>query len=215
MGIPLAEGVGSMPFDVLFFCGGCLAKKNKWLKTFEEAMRERRTLGTLRVTAFVVISLWAVGASLIDIGPFHLVAWYPDFINREEKMPSPSQWLLGCTFFGLMTTTISMNLIQLFSVYGNFSNKTSQFFSEAAYGVYILHAAVWPVVSYTYVLLLRAISDELVFFSKARDGQIVSCNDIGTWRVVLGFLYTFFLSNLILWPLAFYLRKLPGLRNVL
>lgn len=107
-----------------------------------------------------------------------------------------------------------MNLIQLFSVYVNFSNKTTQFFSEAAYGVYILHAAVWPVVSYTYVLILRA-SGVSLSFTEATDGVVVSSDDIGTWRVALGFLYTFFVSNLILWPLAFYLRKLPGLRNVL
>jgi len=155
------------------------------------------------------------------MGPFHFV----EADGRKLDENSAESWsrkldehvllsLLRAMFFGLMTMTISMNLIQLFSVYGNFSNKISQFFSEAAYGVYILHAAVWPVVSYTYVLLLRA-SGVPVSFSPVTDGQFVSSDDIGTWRVVLGFLYTFFLSSLILWPLAFFLRKLPGLRNVL
>jgi len=32
--IPLAQG--SLPFDILFFAGGCLAKQNKWLEKFQE-----------------------------------------------------------------------------------------------------------------------------------------------------------------------------------
>jgi len=206
-----------MPFDILFFCGGCVARKNKWLEAFEEAMREPLKLWFVRVTTFVLLCIFAAVVTLSDMGPFHIVE--ADGRKLDESSSLKTSFLENFgrfipLFWGLCTVTISMNLIQLFAVYGNFSNKTSQFFSEAAYGVYILHAAVWPVVSYTYVLLLRA-GDVSVSFSQATDGMIVSSDDIGTWLVVLGFLYTFFISNLILWPMAFFLRKLPGLRNVL
>merc|ERR1712025_769403 len=100
-------------------------------------MRERCALWKLRLTAFVLISVNATRMALTDFGPWHTV----ETDGRKLDENSPQEVLFSLwpyVFFGLMTTTISLNLIQLFSVYGNFSNKTSQFFSEAAYGVYIL-----------------------------------------------------------------------------
>merc|ERR1712232_134386 len=195
---------------ILFFAAGCLAKKNKWLETFAETMQDARRLWAVRVMLLVLVSMKAVRDTVAYEGPFHTVEAEGRKLLSSDDIPN----VVESVFYGLMTMAVSINLIQLFSVYVNFSNKTTKFFSEAAYGVYILHAAVWPVVSYSYVLILRA-SGVHLSFARTTDFQVVSSDDIGTWRVVLGFLYTFFISNLILWPLAFYLRKLPGLRTVL
>ena len=35
------------------------------------------------------------------------------------------------------------------------------------------------------------------------------------WQLMLGFLFASFVMNLLLWPAAFYVRKLPGFRRVL
>jgi len=213
--IPLA--MGALPFDILFFCAGCVAKNNKWLEDFQQAMQGRCTLWSVRIMTAALMLQRTIQAFLRPmVGPFHTVSTggaapeVPHF-NPSELFLSH---MLDFALDGLFTMSMSMTVIELFSTYGNVSNKVSKFFSESAYGVYILHPVVWPMISYTYVLLLRA-GGVSISFSVATDGQVVSPDDIGTWRVVLGFLYTLCISNLILWPLAFYLRKLPGLRNVL
>jgi len=208
---------GSLPFDVLFFCGGCLAKKNKWLDDFQDQMREGPSALCLRLGTLLLVASMAVITMTVEQGPFHEVASAGRKLAaaaEEEQASFGLEDVVAQVWFGLITMTLSMCITQLFSVYFNFTSKTSRFFSEAAYGVYIIHPVVWPVVSYTYVMILRAMGVELTF-SYATDMQAVSSDDIGAWRVALGFFYTFCISNLILWPTAFYLRKLPGLREVL
>merc|ERR1712224_245485 len=200
-----------MGFDILFFSAGCLAKNNKWLEDFQQAM-QGCTLWAVRIITFALLlhSMWRM-ISMPMPGPFHIVKTPGDVAG---PLPAPGglklSQVIPFAVGGLFTMSISMTVIELFSAYGNFNNKVSRFFAEAAYGVYILHPVVWPMISYTYVLMLRA-GGVSMSFSVATDGRVVSSDDIGTWRVVLGFLYTFCISNLILWPLAFYLRKLPGL----
>jgi len=213
--IPLAQG--SMPFDIMFFYGGCLAKKNKWLEDFQERMMPSCAVRCLRTGVLIQIVLVYAAVLTNNESPYHKmpiagrvlapttqVVWSSDDIGQ----------MIFQVMSGVMTMSLSMCITQIFSAYGNFTNKTTKFFSEAAYGVYILHPVVWPIVSYTYVQLLRANNVELSF-SLSTDWTIVSTDEIGTLPLVLGWLYTLFFSNLILWPCAFFLRKLPGLRSIL
>jgi len=203
---------GSLPFDVLFFCGGCLAKKNRWLEDFQDTMQKGCSAFCLRIGTLVLVCGFAPGYMASTKGPFHEDAAAGRRLGKDASFDLGE--VLAYIWLGVITMTLSMCITQLFAVYGNFTSKTSQFFSEAAFGVYIIHPLVWPVVSYTYVMLLRAMDVQLSF-SYTTDMQLVSSDDVGTLRLVLGFFYTLSISNLILWPTAFYLRKLPGLRHVL
>merc|ERR1712232_1409463 len=160
-GIPLATGNGSMAFDVLFFIGGCLAKKNRWLEEFQETMRPGScALKMLRFgTTLMLVVLFFVLARAE--GPYHPEVSPSDSGRRLEA--ARFAWsvenivtLIMLCFFGVMTMAMSMSVITLFSFFGNYVSKTSKFFSEAAFGVYVIHGAVWPLVSYTYVEILRA-----------------------------------------------------------
>jgi len=203
---------GGLPFDVLFFCGGCLAKKNRWLEDFQDTMQKGCSALFLRIGTLLLVCGYAPYFMATSKGPFHEVAAAGRRLGKDASFDLED--VLAQVWLGVMTMTLSMCITQLFSAYGNFTSKTSQFFSEAAFGLYIIHPLVWPVVSYTYVMLLRA-ADVQLSFSYATDIQLVSSDDIGALRLMLGFFYTLSISNLILWPTAFYLRKLPGLRHVL
>lgn len=211
-GIPLAQG--SLPFDILFFAGGCLAKKNQWLPKFQQTMLALSSPAVVLVhcVAFLCILMTALFG---PAGPYHQCT-----TSEVPAEASPLTWstvlsslLVMGVMMGLMTVSVSMCVFRWFAVNANASSAATVFFSEAAYGVYIMHPLVWPVVSWTYVKILRTMGYTLSF--ALCDGLVTSSDDIGVGAVACGWLYTLTLSNFILWPLAFYVRKLPGLRNVL
>eukprot|EP00928_Gymnodinium_smaydae_P074850 TRINITY_DN5786_c0_g1_i1.p1 TRINITY_DN5786_c0_g1~~TRINITY_DN5786_c0_g1_i1.p1 ORF type:complete len:527 (+),score=82.87 TRINITY_DN5786_c0_g1_i1:38-1582(+) len=223
--IPLA--FGALPFDILFFFAGCLAKKNKWLEAFQKDMTSfsSRDCRIVHIVAALSVTFLAVLFPFMYPQPYHPSLQSPS----AESASAPScvglpyndgskclTWgsltvgLVSGIGFGLMTVSVSMVVLRWFSIHANFKNSMSIFLSEAAYGVYILHPCVWPVVSWTYVLILRAKGYHVVV-----DSRLVSTSDIGTVALMLGFAYTFVISNAILWPLAYFVRKLPGLRHVL
>ncbi|CAD7937189.1 unnamed protein product [Amoebophrya sp. A25] len=127
---------------------------------------------------------------------------------------------------GQMTMTISFALVELFSRYGNTESKTAvrwnatkKAMGEAAYGVYLLHWVVWPLFLWAllaglYHRIMDPEVDKLEF--KICADRMFAADGPFSPRFKYGlFFLTLFCTNALLWPLCYYLRKIPGLDKVL
>jgi hypothetical protein len=151
--------------------------------------------------------------------------------------------MLGyCAVAGIGTVMISLSVLHFFAVHLNGQNGVAKFLSDAQYGVYVCQTMTVPVVMFTFIKLLEA-SGRSIQFSPceneplnpnhiedrvvAREGEtytimimqlsvsICSYQPISQSIIIAGWLYTIAFVNLISWPLAYYIRKLPGFKEVL
>ena len=100
--------------------------------------------------------------------------------------------------------------IELFSTYVNFNSSRSSFLAQAAYTVYIIHP--WIVACVTRAALATFGANGTHF-----DGfppVALEC-PWGTSIQWAAWAVSALVIQLIVWPLAFYVRKLPGLREIL
>ena len=68
---------------------------------------------------------------------------------------------------------------------------------------------------YAYTRILEATGQPIIFTYCVAKGAWYSMTPLEGWQLFLGFLFSALLMNLVLWPLAYWLRKLPGFSRVL
>merc|ERR1712039_196844 len=113
---------------------------------------------------------------------------------------------------GVACTAISFAEIALFQKYANHQSTISKFFSDAAYTVYLIHPWVVVPVVWSYILVLESLFHVKVEF---QDKGSVSDTPLGSDCLIwLGWIYVAVLSQLIVWPLAWAVRKFPLLNQV-
>merc|ERR1712176_639077 len=83
------------------------------------------------------------------------------------------------------------------------SGAFTQFMSPAAYGVYIAHYPLALCFKYAYIVMITSLVSSEVITQNA--------NAIYGAQLVFVFLCT----SIVLWPLMFYIRKIPGFDRVL
>jgi len=123
-------------------------------------------------------------------------------------------------FQGMMLLVIPIVLIDFFRRFLNGGGRLMTMLSNATFLVYIIHPYVLMPVVWSYVALIRACGAIVVrtlLSSEAFSGPypfafaVQSDSDVFLW---LGWFYTLLVGNALVWPLAHFLRKLPGLREV-
>ena len=91
-------------------------------------------------------------------------------------------------------------------------------FSQAAYGVYIIHAWVLCFVTWLAIGAIERHTGGTIQF-KPGAGRSASCiggsGQPGEHLIWIAFAVSALVTQLICWPLAYWLRKLPGLREIL
>ena len=108
--------------------------------------------------------------------------------------------------------------MQLFHQYFNtyFNQQWLVRAGAAAYTVYVLHPWILNIFMVTYLEILKASGTTIVFVQKyslvffAQDYAMLSNSAI--WG---GFFFVFVLTQVFVWPLAHYFRKLPVLNQML
>ena len=108
---------------------------------------------------------------------------------------------------------MSLAWIQFSFAYLDFSNRATRFLSQSAYTVYIIHPLVVVSVTRSYQAILEAVSDTKLYF--CHDTSVSKTHFESDWFIWLGWVYTVLVSLLVLWPLAWCIRRLPGLRSIL
>lgn len=207
---------GSLPFDILFFTAGVVAKRSRWL---EVDLPKLVTDGVAR------------GWVALSVG-FGLVLFYINFIFKlaevdtimlqvtedSDSDDAVDFWSAIVTlvvyslYCGVLTILFSLSAVAIFHTYFNFSTPTTRWFASAAYTVYLIHGWVLTLLTAAYVAVLRTAGEVIEF----EDDKSYSTSHMSSegW-LWLGWLLTVVLTMGICWPLASLIRQLPGCRDIL
>ena len=185
-----------------WFIAGIVGSRNDWLKSVEEM--STWVVWTLR---FIVVGFWTIifmmfVQSLFSIPGSHLdIPFLLSFLPPVYAMP------------------MTLVVLQLFHQYFNATpqSKLMRNAGSAAYLVYVIQ--FWPMnlVMMTFVEILKAAGTPIIFINGHNfettdaEGNGTLLSEGAIWG---GFFFVLVLTQLILWPLSFYLRKLPVMNKV-
>merc|ERR1719499_1781580 len=139
-----------------------------------------------------------------------------DSDDSDDDGYSASQIGIGVSFFvvsGLGTMIMSLGMMQFAEKYWNYKSEWTSFFSVHAYCVYLIHPLVLCPVSWTWTFVLEAINGVDLEFCVDSTTSLTHFG--GHYLVYIGWLYTAILSLLIVWPLAWCIRKIPGMNKII
>ena len=185
-----------------WFIAGIVGSRNDWLKSVEEM--STWVVWSLR---FIVVGFWTIifmvfVQALFSIPGSHLdTPFLLSFLPPVYAMP------------------MTLVVLQLFHQYFNASpqSKLMRNAGSAAYLVYVIQ--FWPMnlVMMTFVEILKAAGTPIIFINGHNfittdaEGNGTLLSEGAIWG---GFFFVLVLTQLILWPLSFYLRKLPVMNKV-
>lgn len=119
--------------------------------------------------------------------------------------------LVGSTVLGVLATTFSVVLLDLFHRYGNSADSWwSKLLARDAYAAYIIHSHTVTLLAMSYVAILGL---DLSFDGKGNTSTTSFGNhDVG--KIAGGWVYTSFLGVVVTWAVADAIRRLPGVRDI-
>merc|ERR1712190_231794 len=200
-----AAGLGGAVPQTIAFYAGCVAYQNRWLDTLLELKTDRRATYQLWVCAALVSAVFGALYAAWGVRIWNLM----DF--RALPLADKALVLPGIIFSFLPTVVLSVAVLDLLGRFANFTSPATRFFSKAAFGVYLLHPMVWPLISMLVIKVFESIGHSFTYYCGeeehyyARDYTLLP-----TWLLFLGWFCTEMLSQLILWPLIHLLRRIPG-----
>ena len=189
---------------VPFFTAGVAGGRNNWLTNIEEM--KPWVFWSLRV---FVAGIWLISFLEILAFTFSISSIKINPELNELKIP-------------MYAVAMTLVMMQLFYKYFNsyFNSKILMSMGTAAYTVYIIHPWVLNVVMLMYVEILKAAKVPIfwmekytmVFLTEDDSGQPDLLPDGYLWG---GWIFVFVLTQLFVWPLAHYFRKLPIMNKML
>jgi hypothetical protein len=194
-----------IPCALAFSCG-ILAKRSGWLEQLE--LMPDQSLWLLRALVVLYAGAFALYMSLLQKS-----------VIDDIKFDSSDGYQL-VIFQGMMLLVIPIVLVDFFRRFLNGGGRLMTIMSDATFLVYIIHPYVVTPVTWSFVALIRAggavvvrtqLSTEAFGGAYPYAFAVQSDSDVFLW---LGWLYTLLVANTLVWPLARFLRKLPGLREV-
>jgi glucan biosynthesis protein C len=187
--------IGSLPSDLLLFGAGAAAMRNQWLsRPIEEQMdtpvwylRVGILLEAVALLALESISSKGVVVNLL----FYLVA-------------------------GFFCLDMSLAVLQLFQRHLNLRTPISRVLADSAYTVYLIHPLVIASVTSGFIWVYNSLYHDSITFvgSTASSSHLEGPYD-GSLHLAIGWVAVNLVCHAIVWPLAWGLRQLPGLRSIL
>mmetsp|Transcript_61675 Transcript_61675/g.169625 ORF Transcript_61675/g.169625 Transcript_61675/m.169625 type:complete len:252 (-) Transcript_61675:92-847(-) len=220
---------GSLPFDLAFFTGGILAKRNNWLDTIHNMERKLvwayRTRATIVFFVFLGVFVYSgVTKTSLDTGMKEYGDDYFDDVVYNNATQTDDDdissnalvhvlFLLGVSIAcGLWCMYFSVTLMQGFYEYMNTTGPWCKFMAEASYTVYIIHPWVITPVSYAWVRIMALEGQDMWWPAGATYSGTTFLNSN---VIILGWLFCVVISVPLVYFLAHYLRQLPHLRTIL
>ena len=188
-----------------FFAAGIIGGRNGWLDSIENMSRWCKW--TLRVIVGSLLIL-----QLIDA--FDVINW---------SSPHGLQWLQSGLNYGVYSVAMTLMQMQLFHEFLNINTKFLGAVGVAAYAVYIIHPWFLNFWTMIYLEILKAAHVPIIFSQNIVGSvSLYSTIDAAGQPASLsegiltgGLIMVFVLTQLMVWPAAYYLRKLPVLNRVL
>eukprot|EP00553_Chaetoceros_curvisetus_P015952 CAMPEP_0204642828 /NCGR_PEP_ID=MMETSP0718-20130828/177_1 /ASSEMBLY_ACC=CAM_ASM_000674 /TAXON_ID=230516 /ORGANISM="Chaetoceros curvisetus" /LENGTH=515 /DNA_ID=CAMNT_0051663711 /DNA_START=35 /DNA_END=1582 /DNA_ORIENTATION=+ len=186
--MPLAPG--SLVNDLLFFVAGTVARKHGWL---EKKLTEQIGMPPFLLRIIVILEA-ALMCYFFSKGSEDNVYYIPAFLVA-----------------GVYCIDMSLVLLEFFQSYLDFQNRFTKYMSNAAYTVYIIHP----------VFVVGVTSIWIAYYES--HGNVIEWTDLhsttpidgGGLTLMVGWIVSNVLSSVLVWPSASFLRKLPGLREIL
>jgi fucose 4-O-acetylase-like acetyltransferase len=212
---------GSLPFDILAFTGGVLAKRNDWLAdplTGTEVLAGR--IGTVLFAGFLFAFFgmyyfndsspnFGGGFSDLECSADGVVAKQaPPPLMSMVKILVPLALLAGVSCMMVMFAAL-----EIFRQHFNFRNVLTDFMSQASYTVYIIHFWVLTLMTEICIQVLNTQDGVNIRFEGGKQASS-SCVG-GDSRLWIAFVCTSLATQAVSWPLGWALRRLPGLRRIL
>lgn len=187
-------GPGSLTNDLLFFVAGTFAKKHGWL---EKSLKEQIGLPIIFFRCMVVVEA-------------ALMIYFFDQGQGNELYYTPVVILIA----GVYCIDMSLVVLEFFQSHLDFQNRYTKILSEAAYTVYIIHPIFVIGTSSLWIKVYESLTGQeiewvapLFYSSTPLDG--------GGLTLAISWLVSNILVHVLVWPSSWYLRKLPGLRQIL
>ena len=150
------------------------------------------------------------------------------FSIAQSGIPIPNCCGINYSFFvnfivPVYAIVMTLALMQVFHQYFNATpqSKLAKGAGQAAYAVYVIHLPINMVAVMAMVEILKAAGQNiqiiamgfpiLGFFATAPSGMLTLLPDGLLWA---GFFFTLIVTNMVSWPLGFYMRQLPVLNKM-
>ena len=197
---------------VPFFIAGIAGGRNDWLRDHVENMATW-VVWCLRT---IVIGFWVL--IFLEIGQFTI----PGLSSVRIDFDSLDLHNLGDLFIPIYAIAMTLAMMQLFHQYLNttFDKKWVVSVGAAAYAVYVIHPWVMNLFTLIFIEILKAAKVPIVWdFSQGEptyltvgaNGEPALLPDSYLWG---GWIFVFVLTQLVVWPLAHYFRKLPVMNKM-
>ena len=190
---------------VPFFTAGIVGGRNDWLRSVEE------------MKAWVVWVLRAVVVIILGLNLYGILHIFGPLPNLSLPLGLTS--FLGCCIItGVYSVATTLALMQLFHQYFNRSPQSvlSRNAGAAAYTVYIIHFVVLNLMTLIFIEILKAGHVPIIFskgsYVTVKNGDPELLSNAMIW---LGWAFVFVMTQVLVWPLAHYFRKLPVLNKIL
>ena len=213
---------GSLPFNILFFVCGVVAKRNRWL---EDGLVTISPTAKLLSKAIVVVFSIGVftAASLIHASPRGFGYLKKNVCGegveidtglKDEPLLEIGAFILGLsTLAGVYCMAVNVAMFDIFRLHFNYTSNVTKFYSESAYAAYVIHPFVLTALTYAWAVILQ-VSGPGAAITFDSGPSSTSCID-GDGYLWLGSLFTCFFTLALTFPLGYVLRKIPGVDQVL
>lgn len=183
---------------ILFFFGGAIAQRNNWMDDIK-VKRSRIAIYTWMILAFLLVVL------IIVVIPILLVGF------GIADYPSHPIFILIFVFTGPVLMGLSLGVLVFFMDYVNKSYWYTKFFSVSMYTAYIMQPVVIACTLWFWFLVLKATNNMNI---ETNDGTVTYSYTNGN-LVLPGWIFVSTLTLIIIWPLSYGIRSIPGFSKVL
>ncbi len=203
--------LGSLPYDVMMFYGGCIAKRNKWLMPENPSSLYAR-METIRVPvymAFIAVCCAYIG---ISVG-YGLAGVYGEDVYVKTELVG-----LSLMFFApyLVFTLAFPVLLDFFYRNYNFTGTWTKVLSGASYTAYIIHPFFVVSVTGAFINIYNAANDDNKIEFEGDDTTSTSVlNNDQAW-LWSGWIVCNIISTVSTFVVAHYIREfVPGAKSIL
>jgi len=183
---------------ILFFFGGAIAQRNNWMDDIK-VKRSRIAIYTWMILVFLYVVLSVV---------IPILGYLPTAFTDYPSLPIFIEVFI---FSGPGLMGFSLGVLVFFMDYVNKSYWYTQFFSVSMYTAYIMQPVVIACTLWFWFLVLKATNNMNI---ETNDGTVTYSYTNGN-LVLPGWIFVSTLTLIIIWPLSYGIRSIPGFSKVL
>jgi hypothetical protein len=184
------------PSFLIFFFAGVVAQRNNWLDEIKQN-RSRLAIYIWAVVAFANAVVLMVVSSVWTL--------------RADR-PTLTWFVFNFVWKGYMEMGFSLAVTVFFMDFVNDAYWCTKFFSASFYTAYIIQPLVFIFAQYFWVLILKSTNNVEEQWSNENGLYFTYNNDN---LVLPGFLFVSIVVMIIIWPLSYGIRSVPGFSKVL